>query len=273
MDATVPSGRDRESEARVAAAGREFRAVIFDLDGVVTDTATLHRRAWKTLFDGFLTGHDPMQPPFTDEDYLSWVDGKNRSDGIRSFLASRSIAIEEEAAPGTDLPSVSRLADRKDRLFHELLDVEGVQTIAPTVALLHRLRDAGVLVAAVSASRNAAAVLARAGLIDEFDTRVDGIDAERLGLAGKPDPALFLEAARRLQTDPAEIVVIEDAESGVAAAHRGGFGLVVGIGSKGRAHALAHRGADVVVNGVDEVEWAIRGAGSPPATHDRTSTP
>ncbi|CRK51233.1 conserved hypothetical protein [Rhodococcus sp. RD6.2] len=219
--------------------------------------------------DGFLIRLDPAQPPFTDEDYLSWVNGRNRAGGIRSFLASRDIIVEEDAAPGAPGETVARLAERKDRLFHELLDGEGSQVIAPTVDPLRRLRGAGVLVAAVSASRNAAAVLSRAGLIDDFDVRVDGVDAQRFGLAGKPDPALFLEAAGRLRTDPAEIVVTEDAESGAAAAHRGGFGLVVGIGSEARSASLKRRGADVVVTGVDAMEWAIREAPG----HDRAATP
>lgn len=253
----VPVGSSSRPEARVVAAGHEFRAVIVDLDGVVTDTAALHRRAWKSLFDGYLARLDPAQSPFTEEDYQSWVDGRSPADGIRAFLTSRDLLVEEGGAPAAPGESVSRLAERKDRLFHDLLDREGVQVIAPTVALLRRLRRSGVPVAAVSQSRDAAKVLGRAGLIDDFDVRVDGVDAQRLGLTGRSDPALFLEAAGRIRIDPAEIVVIEYAESGVDAAHRGGFGLVVGIGSDERATSLKRLGADVVVTGVDSMAWTI----------------
>jgi beta-phosphoglucomutase-like phosphatase (HAD superfamily) len=165
--------------------GRWFSAVIFDLDGVITDTAAVHRRAWATVFDEFLARHHPEQPEFGEQDYLTYVDGKNRADGVRSFLDSRSITLpettaEDEPAAG----SVAALAERKDRLFHEVLDAEGPHPIAPTVDLIRRLRSAGVPVAVVSASRNAATVLSRAGVA--VDVRVDGIDADRLGLPG-PD--------------------------------------------------------------------------------------
>lgn len=243
---TPAADRARDSGARVVVCGRPFRAVLFDLDGVITDTATLHRQAWAAVFDGFLARHHPNQPPFSEQDYLTYVDGKQRADGVRSFLSSRSVTLAE--------PDVADLAQRKDRLFREILDREGVHTFAPTVDLLHRLRDAGVPVGVVSASRNAAAVLARAGLLDDLDVRVDGMDAARLHLPGKPDPALFLEAARRIRSDPAEVIVVEDAESGVAAARRGGFGLVVRIAPPGRG---AGDNADVVVSRLDEVDWTL----------------
>ena len=237
--------------------GREFSAVIFDLDGVITDTAAVHRRAWAAVFDEFLARHHPEQPEFGEQDYLTYVDGKNRADGVRSFLDSRSITLPETTAedePAAE--SVAALAERKDRLFHEFLDAEGPHPIAPTVDLIRRLRSAGVPVAVVSASRNAATVLSRAGVA--VDVRVDGIDADRLGLPGKPDPALFLEAARRLRLDPADAIVVEDAESGVAAATNGGFGQVVGIATAGHASALERSGADVVVPDVAALTWSTQ---------------
>lgn len=256
MSATAGGG---DRGPRVLVAGQEYRAVIFDLDGVITDTATLHRKAWAAVFDEFLARHHPEQPPFSDHDYLAHVDGKNREDGVRSFLTSRSITLPDEpaTADGRDTPSVSALAQRKDRMFHDLLDTEGPHAIAPTVDLIHRLRRAEVPVAVVSASRNAGTVLSRAELADAVDIRVDGLDAGRLALPGKPDPAMFLEAARRLRLDPADAIVVEDAESGVAAGRRGGFGLVVGIAPAEHAADLARSGADVVVPNVDMLSWTV----------------
>ncbi|MGW0041927.1 HAD family hydrolase [Rhodococcus sp. NPDC003348] len=266
MKPTDAGGASADPCVRVR--GREFRAVIFDLDGVITDTATLHRRAWAAVFDDFLTRCHPAQPAFSAQDYLSYVDGKNRADGVRSFLASRSIILPEEPATrgGREVETVSGLAERKDRMFHDLLDAEGPHPIAPTVDLIDRLGRAGVPVAVVSASRNAAAVLSRAGLTDAIDCRVDGHDAHRLALPGKPDPALFLEAARRLRLHPGDAIVIEDAESGVTAARRGGFGLVVGLAPAGHAAALRRSGADVVVPGVDALSWTFETTGAPDRT-------
>ncbi|MFI6430973.1 beta-phosphoglucomutase family hydrolase [Rhodococcus oryzae] len=257
-----------EPDSGVLIAGHTYRAVLFDLDGVVTDTATLHHRAWKSAFDEFLARNHPAQPPFEIAEYRAYVDGRSRSDGVRSFLAARSISLPDEPDPDAANPlSVRVLAERKDQLFHDLLRSEGVRTFAPAVELLHSLHSVGVGVAVVSASRNAAQVLSRAGLVDEVDVRVDGIDAARLQLPGKPDPALFLEAARRLETAPNRTVVIEDAESGVIAAHKGDFGLVIGIAPPERASALADSGAQIVVGRLDELDWSIGGtvrAGSSP---------
>lgn len=231
--------------------GRRFRAVVFDLDGVLTDTANLHRRAWKQVFDAFLTRHDPTQPEFNDADYLTWVDGRQRADGVRSFLASRSITLPETA---DDTDSVTSLATRKNDLFRDLLHTDGVHTFPAATDLLHRLHDAAVPVAVVTASRNATTVLAAAGLTDCVDALVDGNEAARLTLPGKPDPALFLEALRRLHVAPADTVAVEDAEAGVAAAHRGGFGLVVGVGDATRHDALRRAGADVAVTDLTDLD-------------------
>ncbi|MFE3289193.1 HAD family hydrolase [Rhodococcus sp. NPDC059234] len=237
--------------------GHPFAAVLFDLDGVVTDTASLHAAAWKCMFDSFLEGRGSDQL-FTPEDYRRCVDGRERSDGVSTFLRSRGIDLP----PGTrsdpaSADSVCGLGARKDALFRRLLTTEGVPILAGTVDVLRRLRTAGVPTAVVSASRNAARVLEAAGLIDEFDVRVDGIDAERSGLPGKPDAATFLEAARRLGVKPDRAVVVEDSVAGVRAASAGGFGLVVGLAADRVGAELSESGADVVVNDLADLDVGV----------------
>lgn len=236
-----------------------FDAVIFDLDGVVTDTAAVHEAAWRELFDEVLD--DPRVPatarrdPFSRGDYLSYVDGRPREDGVGVFLRSRGVTLP----PGSDLDSagewsVHGLAERKNQLFKERLGREGVSAFPGTVALLERLRSERVPVALATSSRNASAVLAAAGLSKAFDLIIDGAIARELGLRGKPDPALFLEVVHRLGVPPARAVVIEDAASGVEAARRGEFGLVVGIDRADRRAELEAAGADVVLNDVSELD-------------------
>jgi beta-phosphoglucomutase family hydrolase len=243
--------------------GTRFAGVIFDLDGVVTDTASVHERAWKLLFDEVLPGL-PATPshPFDADDYRRFVDGRPREDGIRTFLASRGISLPDgpggadtgtSAGPGAATGpaghplTVADLAARKQDLFAELLAAEGVLAFPDAITLLHRLRAQGIPLALVTSSKNGAAVLAAAGVDDLFDARVDGTDALRLNLAGKPDPALFLEAARRLGVSPPLAAVVEDAEVGVRAAASGGFGLVVGLDRNGGGDRLRDAGADLVV--------------------------
>ncbi|MFC3961565.1 beta-phosphoglucomutase family hydrolase [Nocardia jiangsuensis] len=224
-------------------------AVIFDLDGVVTDTAAVHAAAWKALFDEVLPALGDTGPGFDpDRDYRATVDGRSREDGVREFLRSRGITLPE-GSPG-DGPrqrTVAGLSRRKQELFAEELARVGVRVFPDAAELLTRLRAAGVPAALVTASRNSVAVLRTAGLEDLFTVRVDGTDALRAGLPGKPDPALFLEAARRLRLPPVDIVVIEDAAAGVRAAVAGEFGLVAGVDRRGGDAALAAAGAGVVV--------------------------
>ncbi|MCF6471971.1 HAD family hydrolase [Nonomuraea sp. MG754425] len=226
---------------------RRLRAVIFDTDGVVTDTARVHAAAWKTVFDGFLRGRSA---PFdVRDDYLRHVDGRPRLDGVRGFLASRDITLPE-GGPGDEpgAPTVHGLGRAKDALFVRQVTRDGVAAFPSTVALLHELRRRGCRTAVVSASRHCRLVVSSAGLIHLFDVLVDGADAARLGLPGKPDPALFLEAARLLEVAPAGAAVVEDALPGVQAARSGGFGLVVGVDRSGsQAERLRRAGADVVV--------------------------
>jgi beta-phosphoglucomutase family hydrolase len=241
-----------------------FLAMIFDLDGVVTDTARLHAAAWKQLFDEFLAaGAGPggqFEPFDVEADYRRYVDGRAREVGVAAFLASRGIHLP--AGGPSDLPeagTVWALAARKNRIFLELVAARGVRAFPAAVDLLGRLRTMGVATAVVPASRNAPQVLDAAGLTELFDVRIDGNDALALGLAGKPDPATFVEAARRLGVDPGAAAVVEDAAAGVVAARRGGFGLVVGLDrGDGRARLFA-AGADVVVDDLGQLDLgAIR---------------
>ena len=240
-----------------------FAAVIFDLDGVVTNTAVLHAEAWKRLFDGVL--RDPRisppgaQRPFDPvKDYRRHLDGRSRVDGVRAFLASRHVTLPE--GTGTDDPSdlsVSGLAARKDKVFHELLSEQGVRVFPGTEALLRRLRDGGVPTGLVTASRNAGALLAAAGIGGWFDVVVDGTTAQQLHLTGKPDPMMFCEAATRLGVEPVNATVVEDAVAGIQAARRGGFGLVVGIARHDNRAELEQAGADLVVEDVSQLDLGV----------------
>jgi len=229
-----------------------FDAVVMDLDGVVTDTASLHEQAWKRMFDGFLAGRGPRQGeehrPFVNDDYRRFVDGMPRADGASGFLASRGIRLPPD--------EVRALAVRKDSDFRDLLEQEGAKVLPGSVALLTALRRAGFRTAIVSASRNCEMVLDKAGLADFFDARVDGVIASELGLPGKPDPAVYLEAAGRLRTPPGRSVVVEDALAGVEAGRRGGFGLVVGVDRAGHGQDLMEHGADVIVPDLASVDVA-----------------
>lgn len=231
-----------------------YAAFLFDLDGVITRTAGLHAAAWKQLFDEYLAAPAarPGAPPFVPfdiaVDYRAHVDGKPRHAGIRDFLASRGIRLPD-GTPRDDpsAETVHGLGKRKNRYFLEALERDGVRTYQSAVALVREARALGVKTAVVSSSRNTSAILRVARLTDLFDARVDGAEAVRVGLPGKPDPAMFLEAARRVGIPPARGVVFEDAVAGVEAGRRGAFGLVVGVGDADRADALRQHGADVVL--------------------------
>ncbi len=227
------------------------------MDGTVTNTAAVHMAAWKRLFDGFLTNISGRtggrQRPFSADDYRLFVDGKPRDDGIRDFLASREIALPEGAPddpPGSE--TVVGLGKLKNRYFLERLRAGGPDTYPSSVALVRALRERGVRTAIISASRNMREVLDSAGVRDLFEAHVDGIEAARLDLRGKPDPAVFLEAARRLHVAPERTMVVEDALAGVEAARRGGFAFVLGVDRAGHPGELIARGADLVVHDLSE---------------------
>ena len=237
---------------------RYHDAVLFDLDGVITDTASLHQAAWKELFDDYLRRRGPSHvenhDPFTPADYRHFIDGKPRYNAVRDFLASRGIdlpwgTLTDSAADET----VCGLGNRKQQHFVVQI-AAGVPVFGSTIALIRQLADAGVAVAVYSASRNCAAVLESAGIADLFGVRVDGIVAEELALPGKPDPAMLIETARRLGVRPARAVVIEDSEAGVTAARAGNFGLIIGVDRSGDAGTeLGARGADAVIGDLAEV--------------------
>ena len=245
-------------DAAVLSAER-FDAVLFDKDGVLTETATLHAEAWKWTFDNFLrlraeTSGEQVERFDVEDDYRRYVDGKPRYDGVRSFLASRGIELAE--GDPTDPPiadTVAGLGNRKNELVVELIETEGVRAFPGSVRLVEDLRRQRFRTAVVSSSANCGAVLRSAGIDHLFDTQVDGIVAAELGLPGKPAPDTFLFAARSLQVAPERAVVVEDALAGVEAGRAGGFGLVIGVDRLNQAQALRDHGANLVVADLGEL--------------------
>lgn len=241
-----------------------IEAVIFDTDGVVTRTATVHFAAWKQLFDGFLSTHasGDAAAPFTDADYRSHVDGISRYDGVDAMLRSRGIELpwgDPSDAPGDG--TVCAVANTKNRAFTETVRREGVVPYLTTRRFIEALHSVGIRTAVISASRNCRMVLEVAGMDDLFEVRVDGIDQEEMGFPGKPAPDVFLEAARRLGVDPSRAAVVEDAISGVAAGRAGGFGLVVGLDRSLNPAPLAEH-ADLVVPDAADLGVIEVGAGA-----------
>lgn len=232
---------------------RSVRAVVLDTDGVITDSARVHAQAWKRAFDAFLEEHPPELPEHrrafdVHEDYFRYVDGKSRLDGAASFLASRGLRLTAEA--------VEAVAADKERHYVERLRKGHIDAYPGTVRLLHELRRAGIPLAAASASRHARELLLHAGVLSLFDVLVDGAEAARLGLPGKPDPALFQEAAHRLGAQAADAAVVEDALAGVEAGRRGGFRVVIGVdrnAAAGTRASLLRHGADIVVDDLGEL--------------------
>lgn len=237
----------------------QVRACLFDLDGVLTDTASVHRRAWKTMFDAYLQQRAqrfnvPFVPFDPDHDYLTYVDGKKREDGVRSFLASRGITLPDgqpDDDPATE--TVNGLGNRKNELFQETLRRDGVDVFDGSRRYLEAVSKAGLGVAVVSSSANTREVLEVTGLDAFVEHRVDGITMREEHIAGKPAPDSFLRAAQLLNVEPRAAAVFEDALSGVAAGRAGHFGLVVGVDRIGQAEALRHNGADIVVTDLSEL--------------------
>jgi beta-phosphoglucomutase family hydrolase len=233
----------------------EYAAVLFDLDGVLTPTAEVHRVAWKRTFDRFLMSHfGDGYRPFTLDDYLTYVDGKPRYDGVHSFLASRGVTLPSgHPSEPPSLLTEAGVGNLKNDEFTAVLEGEGVTPYPGSVALLEHLEQAGVAVAVVSSSANAISVLEAAGLRARFEVVVDGLTAHERGLAGKPSPATFLSAAGDLGVDPSDSVVVEDAISGIEAGAAGGFGLVVGVDRENQADAMRRAGAHLVVADLGEL--------------------
>jgi beta-phosphoglucomutase family hydrolase len=236
-----------------------IRACLFDVDGVLTQTARLHAMAWKEMFDAFLrsraeaTGH-AFEPFDAERDYHEYVDGKLRYDGVRSFLAARGIDLAEGDPgdpPGTE--TVIGLGDWKNELVLSLIRRGGVETYPGSVLYVRAARNAGLRRAVVSASKNCRDILLAAGIDDLFEEVIDGIVAEREHLSGKPSPDTFLAGAHAVGVRPAEAAVFEDALVGVAAGRAGGFGFVVGVNRSDHAVALLDHGADIVVSDLAEL--------------------
>lgn len=232
----------------------DYRAVLFDLDGVLTPTAVVHMRAWAEMFNEFLAARGMADRPYTDADYFAHVDGKPRYDGVRDFLASRGITLPEgDPSDPPTAETVCGLGNRKNDAFNVVLERDGVTAYPGSVRLLDRLRDLGLPLAVVSSSANAPSVLEAAGIADRFETVVDGAVASARKLPGKPAPDTFAYAAELLGSPVSEAVVLEDAVSGVRAGAAGGFGLVIGV-DRGAGHAaLTSSGATVVVSDLAEL--------------------
>lgn len=222
-----------------------IRACLFDLDGVLTKTATVHARAWKQMFDAYLREQGDERPFDEHADYDTYVDGKPRSAGVRDFLASRGMHPSDE--------EISRLGDIKNDLVLKLIKTDGVDAYPGSVRYLEAARDAGLRRAVVSSSHNCQDVLEAASIDHLLEERVDGIVADEQHLEGKPHPDTFLEGARRLGADPAEAVVYEDALAGVEAGRAGAFGHVIGVDRVGQREALTEHGADIVVDDLEEL--------------------
>jgi beta-phosphoglucomutase family hydrolase len=247
-----------------------FDAVIFDLDGVITKTATVHSRAWKKMFDEYLRFRnekygEPFKE-FSQDDYLAYVDGKPRYDGVKSFLESRNIKIPFGTPDDTpDMETVCGLGNKKNFAFNEVLKYEGVEVYESTVKLMNDLHNAGIHIGVASSSKNCEAVLNAAGLMHLVETRVDGVVSAQLGLKGKPEPDIFIKAAENLGVKSYRSVVVEDAVSGVAAGRNGNFGYVLGVAREGNKKDLLINGADEVVadleeTSIDKMEhWFVSG--------------
>jgi beta-phosphoglucomutase family hydrolase len=234
-------------------------ALLFDLDGVLTDTAAVHNAAWKEMFDEFLKARaekngEQFVPFDSDSDYSEYVDGKPRTDGVRDFLASRGIELPEgDPDDGPDQETVNGLGNRKNESLLRHIDQDGVKVFEGSRRYLEAARDAGYRRAVVSSSANTQQVLEVTGLADFIEERVDGKTLKQENLKGKPAPDTFLLGAKRLGVDAAQAVVFEDALAGVEAGRNGEFGYVVGVNRVGQADALREHGADVVVDDLAEL--------------------
>ena len=225
-----------------------YDGVLFDLDGVLTPTADVHMHAWRTMFTELFTAWE-IEPAYTDDDYFRHLDGKKRYDGVASLLRSRDIEVPwGDPSDDPAAETVCGIGNRKNAVFERVLRGDGIEPYPGSLALVHRLRAAGIPIAVVSSSKNAREVLTVAGLIDLFPVIMDGVVAEERHLPSKPAPDVFAEGARMLGVDPARSVAVEDAHSGVESAVAAGYALVIGVDRGAGADALRALGAHVVVD-------------------------
>ena len=245
-----PSSSDSIKDHKV----HRLEAVILDLDGVITQTARVHREAWKEMFRRY-SGDGGKDDPMTDEDYSLYIDGKPRFEGVRSFLGSRNIKLPYgDPGDSSAEKSICGLGNLKNEIFLDLLDRNGVDTYADSIRQIEEWRSKGLKCAVVSSSKNCLRILEKAGITNLFDTRIDGLSLVERGLGGKPAPDMFLEAAREMGTKPQNCVVFEDAISGVQAGSRGNFPLVVGVSRKKNNKVLYENGADIVIENLEEID-------------------
>ena len=237
----------------------QYDAILFDLDGVITNTANLHANCWKQMFDEYLQERaserrEVFRPFDLAADYQLYVDGKPRFDGVRDFLRSRGIQLPEgNLDDPSSIETVHGLGNRKDHMVNRVIAEVGVEAYTGTVRFIHQVRRDGFKIAVVTSSQHCDAVLRAAKLDEVFEVRVDGNVIENQRLAGKPAPDTFLAAARLLRVEPKRTVVIEDALSGVEAGSNGNFGLVIGVARKGNAEELKRHGAHLVVEDLGEL--------------------
>jgi HAD superfamily hydrolase (TIGR01509 family) len=238
-------------------AGLHFEAAIFDMDGVVTDTTAAHSGAWKQTFDDFLklraANHDERFIEFSRDDYLGFVDGRPRYNGVETFLKSRGIELPRgipNDPPGFD--TVCGLGNRKNVIFIQIIEKEGVKTFDSTVSLAREMVRRGIKIGLATSSYNAEEILGRTGIPRLFEAVVDGVESATRGLKGKPEPDIFSAAAADLGVPNGHAIVIEDAVSGVRAGAKGGFALVIGVAREGNARELRENGADIVVQDLSE---------------------
>ncbi len=253
-----------------------FTTVIFDLDGVVTRTAKVHCAAWKIVFDNFLkkrkqTNNNCFNEFSYENDYLPYVDGKPRYKGVQSFLNARNIQLPQgNPSDSPDAETICGLGNQKNKVFQKVAKEKPIETFQSTIDLIKDLHANGIHVGLATSSKNGRLVLKEAGLENLFETCVDGIVSAELGLKGKPESDIFIQAAENLGAKPSQSVVVEDAVSGVKAGKNGQFGLVIGLARKHNAQSLLHHGADIVLDDLQGVsarqidQWFRNTANSKP---------
>ena len=240
-----------------------FQSVIFDLDGVVTKTAKVHAHAWKKTFDEYLRlrterDSEPFNEFTYQHDYLNYVDGKPRYQGVKNFLESRGIHLPfGDPSDSTDKETICGIGNKKNKLFNELLQKEGAEVFESTIRLIKSLKENGIKIGVASSSKNCLPILKSVNIEHLFETRVDGVVSAELNLKGKPEGDIFVTAAKNLDTLPENSVVVEDASSGVEAGRNGGFGLVLGVTRENNETELAKYGADIVVPDLAEIDIQI----------------
>jgi len=240
-----------------------FDAVIFDLDGVITRTASVHAEAWKKIFDGYLKMREKRDgEPFKEfthqEDYLQYVDGKPRYNGVNSFLKSRGITLPMgDPTDSAEMETVCGIGNKKNQVFHDIVESEGVEVYQSTIDFIHELKKHDIRIGCASSSKNCEVILKSAAIDHLFEVRIDGVVSVDMGLKGKPEGDIFVTAARKIGASPYRSVVVEDAKSGVQAGRNGGFGLVIGLAREKNASKLMRNGADVVVRDIEflSLDW------------------